>query len=59
MKAEIRDGKLILTMDIEKEPRPSASGKTIVIASTHGNQSTTAQWDGKTVVVGCNAYVKR
>lgn len=40
------------------EARPSASGKTTVLFSTHGNQATTAQYQGKPVVVGLNMYVK-
>lgn len=57
MKAEIKNGKLIIEIDVQT-PRPSASGKTLVVASSHGNQATTAQVDGKPVVVGLNAYIK-
>ncbi|MEK7863550.1 MAG: hypothetical protein AAB295_09840 [Chloroflexota bacterium] len=39
------------------EPTPSASGKTLVVASTHGNQKTTVQIDGKDLYLGVNAYV--
>jgi hypothetical protein len=49
---------LIITADLET-PRPSASGKTLVVCSTHGNIATTAQVDGKPVVVGLNAYIKK
>ena len=48
---------LTIEMDLET-PRPSASGKTLVVASSRGNQATDAQIDGKTVTVGVNAYVK-
>jgi len=58
MKAEIKDGKLIITLDVQA-PTPSASGKTLVIASTHGNATTTATVDGKPVIIGVNAYIKR
>ena len=40
-------------------PRPSASGKTLVVASSGGNQATTAEVDGKPVVVGVNAYIRK
>ena len=40
------------------EPRPSASGKTLVVATTGGNQTTTATVSGKPVVIGLNAYIK-
>lgn len=42
-----------------QEPTPSASGKTLVIASTHGNVTTTATVDGRPVVLGLNAYLRR
>jgi hypothetical protein len=56
MKAEIIDGNLVLTLPLEK-PTPSASGKTLVVASTHGNQKTSLQIEGKVVTVGVNAYI--
>lgn len=40
-------------------PAPSASGKTLVVASTRGNQETTAQVAGKPVILGVNAYIRR
>jgi hypothetical protein len=58
LKVEIRDNKLFIEIDLEK-PTPSASGKTLVVASTHGNTVTSAEVDGKPVVVGLNAYIKR
>lgn len=57
MKVEIRDDKLCIEIDLEK-PTPSASGKTLVVASTRGNAVTTAKVDGKPVIVGLNAYIK-
>ena len=38
-------------------PSPSASGKTLVVASTRGNQKTAVQIDGKDLYLGVNAYV--
>lgn len=49
---------LTLVLDLE-EPTPSASGKTLVVASTRGNARTDAQVNGKTLVVGVNAYIAR
>ena len=40
------------------EPKPSRSGKTLVIASTHGNRATKVLFEGKPIVVGANAYVR-
>lgn len=39
------------------EPTPSASGKTLVVASTRGNVKTAALVDGKPVTIGLNAYI--
>jgi len=35
----------------------SPSGKTLVVASTRGNQKTAVQIDGKDLYLGVNAYV--
>ena len=58
LKVEIKDNKLILEIDLEK-PTPSASGKTLVVASTHGNMVTDAEVEGKPLIVGLNAYIKK
>jgi hypothetical protein len=47
---------LALVMDLQ-EPTPSASGKTLVVATTHGNQPTDVTVSGKPVIVGVNAYI--
>jgi hypothetical protein len=57
MKAEIKDNKLYIEIDLEP-PTRSASGKTLVVASTRGNAVTTAMVDGKPVTIGLNAYIK-
>ena len=58
MFAEIKDNKLVITLELEP-PTPSSSGKTLVVASSHGNQPTTAEVNGKQVVIGVNAYIRR
>jgi len=40
-------------------PRPSKSGKTTVLASSAGNKPTTAEYDGKAVIVGVNCYIPK
>jgi len=57
MQVEIKGNELVITIPMQK-PAPSASGKTLVVASSHGNQPTSAQVDGKPVVVGLNAYIR-
>lgn len=49
---------LTVVLPLADTPTPSASGKTLVVASSHGNQPTTAEVDGRPVMVGCNAYIK-
>jgi len=54
---EIKGNKLCIEIDLEK-PTPSASGKTLVVASTRGNAVTDAMVDGKPITIGLNAYIK-
>jgi hypothetical protein len=58
MKAEIKDGNLVITIPLQ-EPTASASGKTLVVASTHGNVKAGVQVQGQDVMLGLNAYIKR
>lgn len=57
MKAEIKNKQLIITIAMQ-EPTISKSGKSLVVASTYGNQPTTAMVNNKPVVIGLNAYIK-
>ena len=57
MNVEIRNNKLCIEIDLEN-PTPSASGKTLVVASTRGNMVTEAKVNGKPVTIGLNAYIK-
>lgn len=57
MNVEIRDNKLCIEIDLET-PTPSASGKTLVVASTRGNMITTAKVNDKPIIIGLNAYFK-
>lgn len=53
-------GRLYLSIQAEtQKPEPSASGKTLVVASSHGNRPL-AGCDvlGRVLTVGVNAYVK-
>jgi hypothetical protein len=56
--AKIEGSKLVITADLET-PTPSASGKTLVVASTRGNKETDVVIDGKPVIIGLNAYIKK
>jgi len=50
---KIEGNKLTITIDLEKEFGPSKSGKTIVIASTEGNQPVP---DHEDIKIGINCY---
>jgi len=58
MKVTIKGNLLVIEAELNPNPAPSASGKTLVVASSHGNQATTATVNGKVVTVGFNAYIK-
>lgn len=55
---EIKTDATHITIKLPIVKRPSKSGKSTVIASTFGNQVTTATVDGKPVTVGVNAYIR-
>ena len=57
MKTTIRNNTLHIEIPLHA-PRPSATGKTLTVASTRGNQPTEAKIDGKPVIIGLNAYIK-
>ena len=59
MQVELKNNKLVITIDVNVKPTPSASGKTLVVATSHGNQQTTVTIDGKPLIVGVNAYIRK
>jgi hypothetical protein len=48
---------LEILVPVNQTPAPSASGKTLVVASSHGNKATSVIVNGSPVVVGVNAYI--
>jgi len=58
MKAEIKGSKLIIELDLTPAT-PSSSGKMLMVASTGGFFTSTAQVDGKPVKVSVNAGIGR
>jgi hypothetical protein len=58
IKAEIIGGNLVITLPVNPVPVNSKTGKTKIVASSHGNQATALLVEGKLVVVGVNAYIK-
>jgi hypothetical protein len=56
--AAIEGEYLVIRVPMNTRPTPSSTGKTLVIASSHGNKQTDLEIDGKPVVVGVNAYIQ-
>jgi hypothetical protein len=57
MEAKLVNGSLVITIPVQPAT-PSASGKTLVVASTRGNVVTNVIIDGKPVTIGLNAYIR-
>jgi hypothetical protein len=55
--ASIEGEYLVIRVPLNPSPARSASGKTLVVASSHGNKETEVQVQGKPVFVGVNAYI--
>jgi len=59
LSVKVEGKELVIRLPLSENPPPSASGKTLVVASTHGNKVTEIVVQGKPVTVGVNAYIKR
>ena len=61
MNVSIKETNGVSTLVIEAPVslRPSKSGKTMLVASSGGNISTTAMVDGKPVTVGVHAHIPK
>ncbi len=59
MTAKIVGDKLVIEIPLNPVPVPSSSGKTLVVASSHGNKVTEARVQGQNVVIGLNAYIPK
>jgi hypothetical protein len=57
MTAQLENGILVLRLPIQT-PRPSASGKTLIVASS-GTTKLPVQVDGQTLYASVNAWVKK
>ena len=58
MKAELKDGNLVVTLPFSEIGAPSATGKTKNHASTRGNKPSGIMVGDKELIVGVNAYTK-
>ena len=55
MTVKIENGKITIVLDIKE--KISASGKSLIIATTGGSKNTEAEYNGEKVIVGVNAYI--
>jgi hypothetical protein len=58
MKVRFRKGMLVVMLPLIKPSRKSKSGKTLLVASSHGPRRTALRMDGKPVVVMLAAYIR-
>lgn len=59
IKATVKGNVLLLEVPLCNPPRPSSSGKTLLVATTGGNVTLDLQIGGKPVKLGLNAYVAK
>lgn len=59
MQVSVKDGKLVIEIEMKNPPVPSSSGKTLLVATTEGNQKTSVMIEGQPLIVGVNAYIKK
>jgi len=55
--AEVEGKTLIIRLSLQKPVPSKSSGKTLVIASTHGVVFTTASYRGKQIALAANAFI--
>lgn len=58
VKATVKGNKLTLEIDLDQEFGPSSSGKTIIVASSEGNQTVGKNSQGAEIKLGINLYRK-
>jgi hypothetical protein len=58
VKAEIKDGVLIIAIPIQAQPSTSSTGKSLIVATTGGFTATTVQVNGKPVKINVTAIIK-
>jgi hypothetical protein len=57
MTAKIEGNNLVLHLPLQ-DPRPSSTGKTLIVAGGGGAMTTAAVVNGKAVIVTVTAYIK-
>ena len=59
MQVTIEGKQLVIRIPLENPPRPSKSGKTLIVATSSGNVTTSCIVDNKPVTVGLNCYISK
>ena len=59
MEVKIEGKELVIRIPVETPPKPSKSGKNLIVASTGGNVVTAVIVDGRPVTLGLNAYIAK
>jgi hypothetical protein len=57
LSVKVKDGFLIFRLRLQKPVRSKSTGKTRVIATTHGTLTTNATFRGKHILVNVNAFI--
>ena len=56
MQVKIVKGQVVITLSLQT-PAPSASGKTLIVASSHGVKRSGVTLEGKELCVNANAFI--
>jgi hypothetical protein len=59
MNVKIENGELVIRIKMKDPPRPSKSGKTLLVATSGGIAKTDVTVDGKQLSIGLNAFVPK
>lgn len=58
MQVTIENKELVIRIPLENPPRPSSSGKTLIVASSGGGKKSTAKVDGNPITVNLSAWIQ-
>jgi len=58
MKVSIKNNVLMIEIPLST-PRPSGSGKTLIVATSNGIVTTDAKVNGKAIKIGLNAFIAK
>lgn len=58
MKARRRKGMLIFSLPLIDPPRPSKSGKRLLVATSRGGRRTSLRSHGRPIFVNANVYIR-